>query len=141
MTTVYVSDPVHDHVLAELRELGEVHLGYGPTAVAYQQVQHAVEAVMLRSERSTGTRSPTHPGRGSSLATGWVRTTSTSTPLPPPASGSPSPGPQQPRRGRYVFALTLALARKILTAVGRPWLGNWSQNKAELTGFELPAER
>ena len=35
MTTIYVSDPVHADVLAELREIGEVHLGYGPTGVAY----------------------------------------------------------------------------------------------------------
>ena len=30
MTIIYVSDPVHADVLAELRELAEVHLGYGP---------------------------------------------------------------------------------------------------------------
>ena len=30
MTITYVSDPVHADVLAELRELGQVHLGYGP---------------------------------------------------------------------------------------------------------------
>ena len=30
MTTVYVSDPVHADVLTELREIAEVHLGYGP---------------------------------------------------------------------------------------------------------------
>ena len=50
MTAIYVSDPVHADVLTELAELGEVHLGYGPTAVAYQQVRDVVDAVMLRTE-------------------------------------------------------------------------------------------
>ncbi len=138
MTTVYVSDPVHDDVLAELRELGEVHLGYGPTAVAYQQVQHAVEAVMLRSEtfdrdkiaNSSRLRIIARHGVGSdnvdldaATAAGvWVTIT---------------PGRNSRAVAEHVFALTLALARKIPTAVGRPRLGNWSQNKAELTGFEL----
>jgi D-3-phosphoglycerate dehydrogenase len=138
MTITYVSDPVHDDVLAELRELGEVHLGYGPTAVAYQQVQDVVEAVLLRSETfdrdkiegSPRLRIIARHGVGSDnvdldAATDagvWVTIT---------------PGRNSRAVAEHVFALALALGRKIPTAAGRTRDGIWSQNKAELTGFEL----
>jgi D-3-phosphoglycerate dehydrogenase/(S)-sulfolactate dehydrogenase len=138
MTVTYVSDPVHADVLAELRQLGEVHLGYGPTAVAYQQVSDVVEAVMLRSEtfdRDKIARSPrlriiARHGVGSDnvdvdAATDagvWVTIT---------------PGRNARAVAEHVFALALALGRKIPVAAGRTRDGFWSQNKAELTGFEL----
>ena len=50
MTVIYVSDPVHADVLTGLAEIGDVHLGYGPTAVAYRQIRDVVDAVMLRTE-------------------------------------------------------------------------------------------
>ena len=142
MTTIYVSDPVHDDVLTELRELGEIHLGYGPAAVTYQQVQHTVDAVLLRGEvfdREKITNSPrlkiiARHGVGfdnvdldaASDADVWVTTT---------------PGRNSRAVAEHVFALTLALARKIPTAAGRTRTGSWSESKAELTGFELPAAR
>ena len=138
MTVTYVSDPVHADVLAELRQLGEVHLGYGPTAVAYQQVRDVVEAVMLRSEtfdRDKISHSPrlriiARHGVGSDnvdvdAATDagvWVTIT---------------PGRNARAVAEHVFALALALGRKIPVAAGRTRDGFWSQNKAELTGFEL----
>jgi D-3-phosphoglycerate dehydrogenase len=138
MTVTYVSDPVHPDVLAELRQLGEVHLGYGPTAVAYQQVRDVVEAVMLRSEtfdRDKIAQSPrlriiARHGVGSDnvdvdAATNagvWVTIT---------------PGRNARAVAEHVFALALALGRKIPVAAGRTRDGFWSQNKAELTGFEL----
>ena len=138
MTITYVSDPVHADVLAELRELGQVHLGYGPTAVAYQQVQDVVEAVMLRSETFDRDKIASSPrlriiarhGVGSDnvdldAATDagvWVTIT---------------PGRNSRAVAEHVFALALALGRKIPAAAGRTRDGFWSQNKAELTGFEL----
>lgn len=138
MTITYVSDPVHADVLAELRELGQVHLGYGPTAVAYQQVQDVVEAVMLRSETFDRDKIANSPrlriiarhGVGSDnvdldAATDagvWVTIT---------------PGRNSRAVAEHVFALALALGRKIPAAAGRPRDGFWSQNKAQLTGFEL----
>ena len=138
MTVTYVSDPVHADVLAGLRRLGEVHLGYGPTAVAYQQVRDVVEAVMLRSEtfdRDKISHSPrlriiARHGVGSDnvdvdAATDagvWVTIT---------------PGRNARAVAEHVFALALALGRKIPVAAGRTRDGFWSQNKAELTGFEL----
>ena len=138
MTTIYVSDPVHADVLAELREIGEVHLGYGPTAVAYQQVQDTVDAVMLRAEifdrdkiaNSPRLRIVARHGTGydnvdleaATDAGVWVSVT---------------PGRNSRAVAEHVFALTLALARKVPTAAGRTRDGLWSQNKAELTGFEL----
>ena len=138
MTTIYVSDPVHDDVLTELGELGEIHLGYGPAAVTYQQVQHTVDAVLLRGEvfdREKITNSPqlkiiARHGVGhdnvdldaASDADVWVTTT---------------PGRNSRAVAEHVFALALALARRIPTAAGRTRAGRWSQGKAELTGFEL----
>jgi D-3-phosphoglycerate dehydrogenase / 2-oxoglutarate reductase len=138
MTVTYVSDPVHADVLAELRQLGEVHLGYGPSAVAYQQVRDVVEAVMLRSETFDRDKISDSPrlriiarhGVGSDnvdvdAATDagvWVTIT---------------PGRNARAVAEHVFALALALGRKIPVAAGRTRDGFWSQNKAELTGFEL----
>ena len=138
MTIIYVSDPVHADVLAELRQLGEVHLGYGPTAVAYQQVRDIVDAVMLRSETFDRDKIADSPrlriiarhGIGydnvdvdaATDAGVWVTVT---------------PGRNSRAVAEHVFALALALARKIPTAAGRTRDGFWSQNKAELTGFEL----
>ncbi len=138
MTTVYVSDPVHDDVLTELRELGEIHLGYGPAAVPYQQVQHTVDAVLLRGEvfdREKITNSPrlkiiARHGVGfdnvdldaATDAGVWVTIT---------------PGRNSRAVAEHVFALALALARRIPTAAGRTRTGRWSEGKAELTGFEL----
>jgi D-3-phosphoglycerate dehydrogenase / 2-oxoglutarate reductase len=138
MTVTYVSDPVHADVLAELRRLGEVYLGYGPTAVTYQQVRDVVDAVMLRSEifdRDKISHSPrlriiARHGVGSDnvdvdAATDagvWVTIT---------------PGRNARAVAEHVFALALALGRKIPVAAGRTRDGFWSQNKAELTGFEL----
>jgi len=48
-----------------------------------------------------------------------------------------TPGRNSRSVAEHVFALALALGRKIPTAASRPRDGIWSQNKAELTGFEL----
>jgi D-3-phosphoglycerate dehydrogenase len=138
MAVTYVSDPVHDDALAELRDLGEVHHGYGPTAVAYEQVQDLVDAVLLRSETFDRDKIAGSPrlkiiarhGVGSDnvdldAATDagvWVTIT---------------PGRNSRAVAEHVFALALALSRKIPAASGRTRDGFWSQNKAELTGFEL----
>jgi D-3-phosphoglycerate dehydrogenase / 2-oxoglutarate reductase len=138
MTTVYVSDPVHADVLTELREIAEVHLGYGPTAITYQQVQDTVDAVLLRAEifdRDKITNSPrlkiiARHGTGydhvdvdaATDAGVWVTVT---------------PGRNSRAVAEHVFALALSLARKVPAAAGRTRDGFWSQNKAELTGFEV----
>ena len=113
MTTIYVSDPVHADVLTELREIGEVHLGYGPTAVAYQQVQDTVDAVMLRAETFDRDKIANSPrlkiiarhGTGydnvdvdaATDAGVWVTVT---------------PGRNSRAVAEHVFALALALARQ-----------------------------
>ena len=138
MTDIYVSDPVHDDVLAELRDLGEVHLGYGPAAVAYRDVQLRVEAVMLRTEtfdRATIAGSPrlriiARHGVGydnvdvdaATQAGVWVTVT---------------PGRNSRAVAEHVFALVLALARKVPLAAGRTRGGSWTESKAERVGFEL----
>src|SRR3712207_3101603 len=137
-TSIYVSDPVHDDVLAELRQIGEVHLGYGPAAVTFTQIQHTVAAVMLRGEvfdRGKIANSPqlriiARHGVGfdnvdldaATDAGVWVTTT---------------PGRNSRAVAEHVFALALTLARRIPTAAGRTRAGCWSEGKAQLTGFEL----
>ena len=138
MTVTYVSDPLHDDALAELRELGEVYLGYGPTAVAYEQVQDLVDAVLLRSETFDRDKIVESP-RLKIIArhgVGWDN-------VDLDAAGDVgvwvtiTPGRNSGAVAEHVFALALALGRNIPTASGRTRDGFWSQNKAELTGFEL----
>ena len=138
MTEIYVSDPVHDDVLAELRGLGELHLGYGPGAVAYRDVARTVDAVLLRTETfgrqeidaSPRLRIIARHGVGfdnvdvdaATQAGVWVTIT---------------PGRNSRAVAEHVFALVLALARKVPTAVARTRGGSWSESKAELVGSEL----
>lgn len=126
MAVIYVSDPVHDDVLAELRTLGQVHLGYGPTTVAYGEVRDVVEAVVLRSETFDREKIAGSPrlkiiarhGVGSdnvdvdaaTEAGVWVTTT---------------PGRNSRAVAEHVFALALALGRKIPVAARRPREGIW----------------
>ena len=138
MTVTYVSDPVHADVLAELRRLGEVHLGYGPTAVAYQEVRDVVEAVMLRSE-SFDRDKISHSPRLRIIARHGVGSDNVDVDAATDAGVwvTITPGRNARAVAEHVFALALALGRKIPVAAGRTRDGFWSQNKAELTGFEL----
>ena len=138
MTEIYVSDPVHDDMLAELCGLGELHLGYGPGAVAYRDVARTVDAVLLRTETfgrqeidaSPRLRIIARHGVGfdnvdvdaATQAGVWVTIT---------------PGRNSRAVAEHVFALVLALARKVPTAVARTRGGSWSESKAELVGSEL----
>ena len=138
MHTIYVSDPIHDDVLAGLHQLGDVHLGYGPSAVAYEDVHDSIDAVMLRAETfdrnkivsSRRLKIIARHGVGldnvdldaATDANVWVTIT---------------PGRNSRAVAEHVFALALAVGRKIPTAAERTRGGIWSQNKGQLTGIEL----
>jgi D-3-phosphoglycerate dehydrogenase len=138
MTTVYVSDPIHADVLAELTTLGRVHLGYGETAVDYTDVSHEVEAVLLRAERFDAAKIAASPrlriiarhGVGSdnvdidaATAAGvWVTTT---------------PGSNSRAVAEHVFALLLSLARRTPYGATGTAAGAWAELKPQINGFEL----
>lgn len=138
MNTFYVSDPVHHDVLDSLKTLGQVHLGFGPTAVQYLDVAHEVEAVLLRAEQfdvrkihaSPRLRIVARHGVGTdnvdicaATAAGvWVTNT---------------PGSNSRAVAEHVFALLLALARKIPYGAAETVAGRWDQAKPHMNGFEL----
>lgn len=138
MPTIYVSDPVHDSVVADLRAEHTVHLGYGPDAVDYSTISTAVDAVLLRAEdfgrdkieASPRLRIIARHGVGTNNVDLdaarehgiWVTTT---------------PGGNSRAVAEHVFALTLALARRVATASNRTRDGIWTEGKSELTGIEL----
>jgi D-3-phosphoglycerate dehydrogenase len=138
MTTIYVSDPIHDSVLQDLSAIGRLYLGYGPKAVPYQQIQADVDAVMLRGETFNADMIAASPnlkiiarhGVGSdnvdiTAATThgvWVTVT---------------PGQNSQAVAEHVFALALALARKVVPAARATRAGQWSEAKGRLVGTEL----
>ena len=129
---------MHADVLTELREIAEVHLGYGPTAVTYQQVQDTVDAVLLRAEifdRDKIANSPRledHRPARHRLRPRRRRRRHRRRRV-----GHRHPGPQQPRRRRARLRPRPGAGPQGPAAAGRTRDGFWSQNKAELTGFEL----
>lgn len=138
MTNIYVSDPIHPDVLTDIQATANVHLGYGPTRVDYLSVSETIDAVILRAENFTREIIEASPrlkiiarhGVGTNnvdieAATElgvWVTTT---------------PGANSNAVAEHVLALLLTEARKVCAAADRVRAGNWSENKADLIGFEL----
>ena len=56
MSTIYVSEPIHPQVLADIAAHSDLLLGFGPEAVTYESIADRVDAVMLRSERFPASR-------------------------------------------------------------------------------------
>ena len=138
MTEIYVSDPIHPDVLAEIQAAATVHLGFGPDKVNYLDISEKIDAVILRAENFTRDIIEASPqlkiiarhGVGTNnvdidAATEqgvWVTTT---------------PGANSNAVAEHVFALLLTQARKVCPAVDRVRAGTWSEGKAGLIGFEL----
>ncbi|MFP3459939.1 hydroxyacid dehydrogenase [Arthrobacter globiformis] len=138
MTTIYISDPIHPDILTDIQAGADVHLGYGPNKVDYLSVSETVDGVILRAENFTREVIEASPrlkiiarhGVGTNnvdidAATErrvWVTTT---------------PGANSNAVAEHVFALLLTEARKVCTAADRVRVGNWSESKADLIGFEL----
>lgn len=139
MPTIYVSDPIHDEVLAELRGFGDVHLGYGPDAVTYSDVCRSVDAVLLRGEKFTRAMIEASP-RLRIIARHGVGTDNVDLDAADKAGVwvTNTPGANSRAVAEHVFALTLTLARKVTFAAGLPRSGLWRKGRADnLTGFEL----
>ena len=137
MTAIYVSDPVHADVLTGLRQLGKVYLGYGPNAVRYEQVRDDIEAVMLRTETFTAEKIAGSP-KLKIIARHGVGSDNVDIPAATDAGVwvTVTPGQNSQAVAEHVFALALALARKVVAAAtprGRLLVAD----KAGLIGFEL----
>lgn len=138
MRSIYLSDPVHPDVHAGLAALGEVRLGYGHSGVSYEDVCADIEAVVLRAERFGRDKIASSPNlriiarhgvgvdhvdiEAATEAGVWVTV----------AAGSNSRAVAE-----YVFALLLAVARRVHSGSARTAAGQWATAKPHLTGFEL----
>ena len=140
MPTIYVSEPIHPQVLADIAARSDLLLGFGPDAVTYESIADRVDAVMLRSERFPASRIAASPrlkviarhGAGYDtvdLAAAHARGITVTY----------CPGGNANAVAEHVFALVLSLARKVV--VGHTGLlgGPWPKAKQHLVGQELGA--
>jgi D-3-phosphoglycerate dehydrogenase len=138
MTAIYVSDPIHPQVLDELAALGEIHLGYGPQAIAYTDISDRVDAVMLRTETFTADKIAASP-RLRIIARHGVGSDNVDIPAATEHGVwvTVTPGQNSQAVAEHVFALALALSRKVVAAATATRAGSWSDVKAGLVGSEL----
>ncbi|MFS0826011.1 hydroxyacid dehydrogenase [Pseudomonas phoenicis] len=138
MPLIYVTSPIHETILARLAQIGEVRLGYGPHAVAYEEIHNQVDAVFLRGGRISAEMIAASPklkivarhGAGydnvdcEAAADHGVWVTNT-------------PGANQRSVVEHVFALLLSLCRKLPLASEQTRNRIWAQDRLSLTGIEL----
>lgn len=138
MPALYVSDPIDPTVFNALVLRFDVHKGYGSEAVSYLDVAENVDAVLLRAETfgrdkihaSPKLRIIARHGVGSDnvdveAATEhgiWVTTT--------PESNSRAVA-------EHVFALALAMARRVTFGAQATQSGQWTEAKRHMHGFQL----
>lgn len=138
MTEIYISDVIHEDVLADIRNNALVHVGYGPDKVNYLDICENVDAVVLRAETFTREMIEASPslkiiarhGVGTdnvdiaAASENGVWVTST-------------PGSNSNAVAEHVFALLLSLTRQIVPAANRVLAGTWGEGRGDLVGFEL----
>ena len=138
MPSIFVSSPIHQAVLDEVRELGTVSCAFGPDAVSYDDIKDRVDGVLLRAgsftaqmiQESPNLRIIARHGAGTdsvdvdaATARGiWVTNT---------------PGANSRAVAEHVFALVLSLCRKVPLSWERVRQGYWAENRMALTGMEL----
>jgi D-3-phosphoglycerate dehydrogenase len=138
VTEIYISDVIYDDVLADISKNARVHLGYGPGKVRYLDVSENVEAVILRAETFTRDMIEASPNL-KIIARHGVGTDNVDIPA---ASENgvwvtSTPGSNSNAVAEHVFALLLALTRRIVPAANRVLAGNWAEGRGDLVGFEL----
>jgi D-3-phosphoglycerate dehydrogenase len=138
MSVIFVSSPIHEDVLEGLKKLGTVFCGYGPDAVSYDDVKSEVEAVLLRSGTFTARMIDDAP-KLRIIARHGVGTDTVDIPAATARNVwvTNTPGANSRAVAEHVFALVLALCRKIPIASTRTRNGNWSRDRMGLTGIEL----
>lgn len=138
MTEIYISDVIHEDVLADIRKNALVHVGYGPDKVSYLDVSETVDAVILRAETFTRGMIEASP-RLKIIARHGVGTDNVDIPA---ASDNgvwvtSTPGSNSNAVAEHVFALLLSLTRRIVPAANRVLAGTWAEGRGDLIGFEL----
>lgn len=138
MTEIYISDVIHEDVLADIRKNALVHVGYGPDKVSYLDVSESVDAVILRAETFTRGMIEASP-RLKIIARHGVGTDNVDIPA---ASDNgvwvtSTPGSNSNAVAEHVFALLLSLTRRIVPAANRVLAGTWAEGRGDLIGFEL----
>ncbi|MDQ0693212.1 hydroxyacid dehydrogenase [Arthrobacter sp. W4I7] len=138
MTAIYISDVIHEDVLADIRKNALVHVGYGPDKVNYLDVSENIDAVILRAETFTREMIEASP-RLKIIARHGVGTDNVDIPA---ASENgvwvtSTPGSNSNAVAEHVFALLLSLTRQIVPAANRVLAGTWAEGRGDLVGFEL----
>ena len=138
MPVVYVSDPIDEGVLRDLRSSADVRLGFGQDAVDYEDVSADVEAVLLRTPPFTEDMIKASP-KLKIIARHGVGTDNVDLEAAQKAGVvvTSTPGANSRAVAEHVFALMLALARNVTEADRRVRSGRWGDGKPELTGFQL----
>jgi phosphoglycerate dehydrogenase-like enzyme len=140
MPTIYVSEPIHALVLADIAAKSDLLQGFGPQAVAYESIADRVDAVMLRSEPFPATRIAASArlkviarhGAGYDtvdLAAAHARGITVTY----------CPGGNANAVAEHVFALVLSLGRKVVAGHTELMGGPWPKAKQHLVGQELGA--
>jgi D-3-phosphoglycerate dehydrogenase len=138
MPLIYVTSAIHEDVLKALSHLGDVRLGYGSNAVPYQEIQNQVDAVFLRGGHLSAEMIAASPKlrivarhgagydnvdfRAAEELGVWVTNT---------------PGENRRSVVEHVFALLLAISRKILLTSDQTRNSIWAADRLSLTGIEL----
>ncbi|MDO5642391.1 MAG: hydroxyacid dehydrogenase [Paracoccus sp. (in: a-proteobacteria)] len=138
MPLIFISSPVHPAIVDAARQFARVALGYGPDALAYDDIATDVDAVLLRSGQFSDPMMAGSPGLRI-IARHGVGTDSVDIPA---ASRrgiwvTNTPGRNSRAVAEHVFALILGLARKLAEAAARTRSGHWSEDRARLDGIEL----
>jgi D-3-phosphoglycerate dehydrogenase len=138
VTEIYISDVIHEDVLADIRKNAVVHVGYGADKVSYLNVSENIDAVILRAETFTRQMIEASP-RLKIIARHGVGTDNVDIPA---ASDNgvwvtSTPGSNSNAVAEHVFALLLSLTRQIVPAANRVLAGTWAEGRGDLVGFEL----
>jgi D-3-phosphoglycerate dehydrogenase len=138
VTEIYISDVIHEDVLADIRKNALVHVGYGPDKVNYLDVSENIDAVILRAETFTRDMIEASP-RLKIIARHGVGTDNVDI-----AAASKNgvwvtstPGSNSNAVAEHVFALLLSLVRRIVPGANRVLAGTWAEGRGDLVGFEL----
>jgi D-3-phosphoglycerate dehydrogenase / 2-oxoglutarate reductase len=138
MNTIYVSEPIHPQVIADMSAKANVLLGFGPKAVRYEDIADQAQAVMLRSEKfpaerimvSAKLRVIARHGAG-------IDTVDVATAQERGIAVTYCPGGNANAVAEHVFALMLSLSRKIVESHTDLIKAPWPRAKAHLVGQEL----
>ena len=138
MTEIYISDVIHEDVLADIRQNAIVHVGYGPDKVNYLDISENIDGVILRAETFTREMIEASPGL-KIIARHGVGTDNVDIPA---ASENgvwvtSTPGSNSNAVAEHVFALLLSFTRQVVPAANRVLAGTWAEGRGDLVGFEL----